>query len=83
MLNTSGKLLTYKDNELYVSYDQDKNIKLHPINGVVVNYDGKSLGITGDDLTYDDGTKTYLVSDSKLSLKEKSGDKEWEITDTK
>ena len=83
MLNTSGKLLTYKDNELYVSYDQDKNIKLHPINGVVVNYDGKSLGITGDDLTYDDGTNTYFVSDSKLSLKENSGDKELEITDTK
>ena len=83
VLNSSGKLLTYKDKELYVSYDQGSNIKLHPINGVVVNYDSKSLGITGDDLTYDDGTNTYFVSDSKLSLKEKSGDKELEITDAK
>ena len=85
-LNSSGKLLTYKDKELYVSFDQGgikKNIKLHPSNGVEVNLEGKSLTITGDDLSYDDGINKYYASGSKLSLKENGGDKELEITPTK
>ncbi len=79
---TGDKQLSYtNDQELFVQYDVNKNFRIHPQNGLEVNYDGKALGISSEELSYADEGRTYVITPNSLSLTE--GDKQLEISESR
>ena len=82
LFGTGDKQLSYtNDQELFVQYDVNKNFRIHPQNGLEVNYDGKALGISSEELSYADEGRTYVITPNSLSLTE--GDKQLEISESR
>ena len=68
---SGDKEIRYDDNqEIYLQYDNTKNFKLNQQSGLEANYNGKSISISSDQLSYSDNTRNYLISPSELSILE-------------
>ena len=72
---SGDKQMSYnQEKELFVQYEEGKNFKIHPQNGLEVNFDGKALAISEDELSYSEEGRAYSVSPTELSFTE--GDKQ-------
>ena len=72
---SGDKQMSYnQEKELFVQYEEGKNFKIHPQNGLEVNFDGKALAISEDELSYSEEGRAYSVSSTELSFTE--GDKQ-------
>lgn len=59
-----------QENELFIQYEEGSNFKVHPQNGLEVNFEGKALAISEDQLSYSEEGRSYSVSSTELSFTE-------------
>jgi uncharacterized protein YjbI with pentapeptide repeats len=72
---SGDKQLSYnQEKELFIQYEEGKNFKIHPQNGLEVNFDGSTLAISEDQLSYSEEGRAYSASPTELSFTE--GDKQ-------
>jgi len=77
---SGDKQLSYnQEKELFIQYEEGKNFKIHPQNGLEVNFDGSTLAISEDQLSYSEEGRAYSASPTELSFTE--GDKQLTINE--